>query len=214
MSTVYLIQITETEMLLCFPVIYPTRSIKTSMSPSSRWHKPLVPCSIWLVATSGASWRTGCTRWSLNWICPLSSRTTCSWITEVTSTESIMSAVIPDECCCVWGRCSCSEFNNSHLVIKVDISTAALVASTLLNSKRVLSLTGGSCSLFCHFYFNLVSFPASRLILHHKRALQTRVDQVSGYANICFIFYFSNNQLFFWTWTALDNKEARMFVFL
>ncbi|KAF3858157.1 hypothetical protein F7725_011358, partial [Dissostichus mawsoni] len=35
-----------------------------------------------------ASWSSGCTKWSLNWTCPPSSRTTCCWSTETMSTEN------------------------------------------------------------------------------------------------------------------------------
>jgi len=88
--------------LLCYKLYYYTckaksdtstdlvcdsRSTESSTSPSSRWHVLLAPCSTWPASGSGSSWKAGCTKWSLSWICPPSSRTTCSWSTEAMSTE-------------------------------------------------------------------------------------------------------------------------------
>lgn len=58
------------------------------MSQSSPWKWLLARCNTWLAAVSGDSWKAGYTKWSQSSICPSSSRTIFSWISEDTFTKS------------------------------------------------------------------------------------------------------------------------------
>lgn len=64
------------------------RNTKNFMSQSSPWKWLLARCNTWLAAVSGDSWKAGYTKWSQSSICPSSSRTIFSWISEDTFTKS------------------------------------------------------------------------------------------------------------------------------
>lgn len=118
----------------------PTRSRKSSMSPSSPWPWLLAPCSTWHAAESGASWGSRYTRWSLSLICPPSSRTTSSWSTEAMSTDS--TSWTPSAAACENGAAV-------HSPIIVSTVITAPFTCTLHTFKRVSSAFQGEEAAAC-----------------------------------------------------------------
>lgn len=156
------------------------------MSQFSPWKGLLAPCSTWRDADSGASWRAGCPKWSLNLICPTSSRTTCCWSTEATSTESTGSysgslVQFNEDWVLLYGRNRAAVRNMITAKITTRVVTSAvetihqLTLDFLTHFIRFHKEQAAACSL------SLVPHLSAQIhvfLLHHKRELSTRVVQV------------------------------------
>lgn len=142
-------------MLLLF--IYPTRNIKNSMIQSSLWPWLLAPCSTWLAANSGTFCRAEFTRWFLNLLCLPSSRATCSWSTEDTSTETLN--------ICSWWRL--------RVVCKMETMTVKFFSSTFHISNYISNYI-----FYMRRFYVFSCFPMWTLsdqwrvwFFYHKRAM-------------------------------------------
>lgn len=146
------------------------------MSQSSPWKWLLARCNTWLAAVSGDSWKAGYTKWSQSSICPSSSRTIFSWISEDTFTKSPIWVwiFVPN----IDGEKSPTMWINTQIFFRLR---AAI--------HKIFRRQTQSRFLSC---FDPCLSAETRLMLHHKRALQTRIIKLcSGAAAILVYIFFT-----------------------
>lgn len=171
------------------PCFHPPRSTKSSTSRSSLWRWLLAPCSTWHAAGSGPSWRAAYTRWSPNWACPPSSRTTCCWSSEATSTET--GFCVESECCslCEKGAAVHNIITVQIMIKNSDINCSIILAFHIFLKRIFFFMRENRLLVLWHSdYRSVFSAHVWRFTTRGSYRLEL-IKNENRYLIVCFIFY-------------------------
>lgn len=140
------------------------RNTRVSTSPFSPWGTHLAPCSTWLAARSGASWRAGCCWCCPSCTCPAPCTSSCCSASRTFSTKGSSSSPALPFCADVPPLPVQSVLYSSPLPLTPScLATSAPCAEPAAVSQSQPALCCASCTCFGAFCLSRLIQTDSRL---------------------------------------------------